>query len=168
MHDNQQTGAQKYFEGLIGNMETGGQYLGTYLGNKTAKESWIQAEVVQWRNGIGCLSKAARSYPQSAYHGLQKSLQAEWKFLQRTTPDIEHLLQGLQDDILNKFIPSLFGEDTFTDDDYRHLFINLPIKHAGMAISNPASQAQKNWNDSVVLNTHLISALRGKEEFNFT
>ena len=34
--------------------------------------------------------------------------------------------------------------------------------------TKPHLPSPKNWNDSVVVNTHLISALRGKEEFNFT
>ena len=92
MHNNQLLGAQKYFEGTIRTIQTGGRYLGSYLGNSNNKETWVNAKVQQWQNNIGSLSKAARAYPQSAYHGLQKSLQAEWKFLQHTTSNIAHFL----------------------------------------------------------------------------
>ena len=65
-------------------------------------------------------------------------------------------------------MPSLFGEDKFTNYDHQLHFINLSIKQAGMAIPNSASQAQKNYNDNIVSSTHLVLAHQGKEEFNYT
>ena len=50
------------------------------------------------------LAGAARAYPQSASSALQRSVQHEWHYLQRTTPIIESCFDLLE------FLPALFGE----------------------------------------------------------
>ena len=54
------------------------------------------------------LSGVARKHPQSAYSGLQKSLQHEWEFVQRVIPGIGYAF-GLVEQVLQEtFISSLF------------------------------------------------------------
>ena len=63
------------------------------------------------------LASAAKNYPQTAYAGLQKSHQHEWVFLQRVMPDIGEHFQSVEDTISNDFLPAMFGESSFEEDD---------------------------------------------------
>ena len=48
----------------------------------------MKKKVEGWADSVRTLSGVARKHPQSAYAGLQKSLQQEWAFVQRVTPGI--------------------------------------------------------------------------------
>ena len=53
--------------------------------------------------------------PQSAYAGMEKSLQQEWAFVQRVTPDIEDAFGPVGKALRDTFVPALFqwvGEGT--------------------------------------------------------
>ena len=65
------------------------------------------------------LAVAAKNYPQTAYAGLQKSLQLDCAFLQHVMPDIGEHFQAVEDAISNDYLPALFGELSFEEDDYR-------------------------------------------------
>ena len=54
------------------------------------------------------LAGVARKHPQSAYAGLQKSLQQEWAFLQRVTPGIDNAFRPVEEEIAKAFLPELF------------------------------------------------------------
>jgi hypothetical protein len=51
---------------------------------------------------------------QVAYASLQKSLQAEWKFLQRVTEGIDVEFSGIEHELSSKFLPALFGKESLT------------------------------------------------------
>ena len=41
----------------------------------------------------------------------------------------------------------------------------LPVKQAGLAISDPSQMAPENWKASCVITGHLVTALMGQVEF---
>ena len=61
-------------------------------------------------DSIKKLPGAARGYPQSAYSALQRSVQREWQYLQRTTPNVESCFDLLETAMQEEFLPALFGE----------------------------------------------------------
>ena len=67
-------------------------------------------------DGVGKTpSGVARKHLQSAYAGLQKSLQQEWAFVQRVTPGIGDAFGPVEQALQETCIPSLFqglGEGT--------------------------------------------------------
>ena len=70
-----------------------------------------------------------RNNPQTAYAGLQKSLQQEWAFLQWVTPGICDAFGPVEEDIATSFLPELFkgvGEKAPGSEINR-----LPVKQAG-------------------------------------
>jgi hypothetical protein len=60
----------------------GHRYLGGFVGSGPTEADWIDPQIEKWVAGVHELSKVARRYPQTAYAGLSKSLQAEWQYLQ--------------------------------------------------------------------------------------
>jgi hypothetical protein len=84
------------------------------------------------------------------YSGLQRSLQHEWKFVQRVIPDIGDQFAEVGKAISHSFLPALFGDD-IVDDDPRLKLACLPVKHAGLALPDPTASAQRNYEASMVV-----------------
>jgi hypothetical protein len=116
--------------------------------------------VSTWEHTIGELSIAATKYPQSAYTGLQTSLQNEWQFVQRVKPGIGEHFHGVEKALATQFLPVLFGESLATDDiDPRHLLACLPVKHAGIAIADPTATSDVFYEASTLVCSHLTAAV---------
>ena len=127
--------------------------------------TWLEAKTQTWHDAIVELSRVSIAYPQSAYAAFQKSLQAEWQFVQRVVQDIGPVFSGIEEAITTKFLPSLFGSNPLpTSPTLRHI-LALPVKCAGIAIPNPVVTAAANYQASTVLCSHLLSALRGATPF---
>ena len=94
---------------------TGSQYLGGFVGDRAAKDSWLAEKVHGWTESVKTLSGVTRKHPQSTYAGLQKSLQQEWTFLQWVTPGIGDDFGLVAQALRETFILALFqglGEGT--------------------------------------------------------
>ena len=73
--------AKEYFRGMSVHVVTGSRYLGGFIGERETEDQWIQAKVEGWAESVRTLAGVSRKHPQSAYAGLQKSLQQEWAFV---------------------------------------------------------------------------------------
>jgi hypothetical protein len=106
----------------------------------------------------------AKNFPQSAYSGLQKSLQQEWQFVQRVKEGVGEEFTDIERAISQTFLAALFG-DEYDDDDPRRKVVCLPVKHAGLAIPDPTTSAKSNFESSILICSHLLATLRGVDEF---
>jgi hypothetical protein len=61
--------------------------------------------------------------------------------------------------------PSLLKE-TLLDNDPLHRLAALPVKSAGLALTDPVESADANFQASEVTNSHIIQVMRGKEIFS--
>ena len=69
---------------------------------------WLGGKIVGWRDFVVTLAGMARRHPQTAYAGLQKSLQQESAFTQCVTPGIRMEFQEVEDELRYIFLRSLF------------------------------------------------------------
>ena len=145
-------------------VQTGSRYLGGFIGEEDALHEWIRLKTLAWETAIIDLASVADVFPQAAYSGLQRSLQQEWQFVQRVTSGIGPEFIGVEETLAHFFLPALFG-DNYDDDDPRRDLSCLPVKWAGMAIPDPTSAAESNYEASTLLCSHIVSAFRGNEEF---
>ena len=72
----QEEAAKREFaaEGLTLNFDSGGRYLGAYLGRQKELQAWVKPQVDAWAHGFRVSGKIARRHPQLAYAGLVMSL----------------------------------------------------------------------------------------------
>jgi hypothetical protein len=70
------------FNDLKFKVQAGSRYLGGYIGSQADRELWVQEKVSFWTSAVTDLAFATLSHPQTAFAGLQKSLQHEWQFIQ--------------------------------------------------------------------------------------
>ena len=50
-------------EGLVINVVTGLQYIGTYVGLQEDRGAWVKTQVEQWTTGIKALVKVSKKHP---------------------------------------------------------------------------------------------------------
>jgi hypothetical protein len=62
--------------------------LGGFIGKDIALRSLLQEKTKNWEEAVAELAKVAPNFSQTAYSGLQKSLQQEWQFVQGVTKEI--------------------------------------------------------------------------------
>ena len=79
---------ENFFHGMGVKIVTGSRYLGGFVRYIVAEDIWLAEKVQGWADSVKTLAEVARKHPQSAYTGIQKSLQQEWAFVQRVTPSI--------------------------------------------------------------------------------
>ena len=88
------------------------------------------------------MSGVARNYPQSAYSGLQKSLQQEWAFVQRIIPNIGDAFSPVEQALREAFIPSLF--QFLIEGTPGRGLTRLPVKQVVRAIPYPTKTVPEN------------------------
>ena len=71
------TRAEEHFRGLGIRVVTGHRYLGGFVGDVDAERDWLREKMQGWSESVQVLAMVAHKHPQSAYAGLQKSLQQE-------------------------------------------------------------------------------------------
>ena len=89
------------------NVVTGNRYLGVNIRDKEAEGRWLAENIKGWAESVEILAGVSRKHPQSAYEGLQKSLQQEWAFVQRVTPGIGNAFGPVETALKETFVPAL-------------------------------------------------------------
>jgi hypothetical protein len=154
--------AKSQFSELRFQVETGSCYLGGYIGSHADRELWIQEKISFWTSAVTDLAFAALSHPQTAFAGLQKSLQHEWQFIQRVIEDIGDCFFDLEEAINDVFLPALYSK-SLKDCNYCRKLSALPVKYAGLTIPDPSATSEENFEASTLVCSHLLAAFRGVE-----
>ena len=94
---------------------------------------------------------------------MMKLLQQEWAFVQRVTPNIGEAFDPVEQALMCAFIPSLL-QGLWEVTPGRGVTC-LPVKKAGLDLPDLTKTASENWTASCVITWHLVSAIRGQEEF---
>ena len=91
-----------------------------------------------WSELVTTLTGVARRHPQTTYVVLQKSLQQEWAFVQRVTPDIGIYFQAVEYKLRYTFLPALFQGDT--SQIHGRAITCLPVKQSNRLGLNSLTQ----------------------------
>ena len=100
--------SEEFFRGMGMKVVDGRRYLGGFISDRDAETTWLDKKVQGWEESVRTLSGVARKHQQSAYYGLKKSLQQEWEFMQRVTPDIGYAFGPVEKALRDSFMPALF------------------------------------------------------------
>ena len=136
----------------------GHRYVGGYIGSDKARSDWIDPQIQQWVKGIKALAKVARRYPQTAYAGLQKSLQSEWMYLQRVTDRVSDDFAPIERAIQEDFLPALFDARKEEIAEMRPL-LALSVRRAGLGIPVPTLSGPPSYRTSTQCTAMLTQSL---------
>ena len=103
------------------------------------------------------LGKIATRFPQTAYAGLVKALQNEWKYLQRVTTGSGSLYAPIEKAITKVFLPAVLGQATIGQTMRKQTA--LAVKRAGLGIPNPTTTTGDNYSASVNCSKLLVESL---------
>ena len=117
----------------------GHRHLRAPIGSRDFVEDFVREKVHKWKAEIEKLLNISRSKPQAAYAVFTHGIQHRWSFISQTIPDIEELLQPLEDALRYCFIPTITGRPAVNDTE-RELMA-LPTREGGLGISIPHKNA---------------------------
>ena len=66
---------EEFFLGMGIQVVTGHRYIRGFIGDREVEKRWLANKITGWAESVETLSGVSRKHPQSAYAGLQKSLQ---------------------------------------------------------------------------------------------
>ena len=144
-------------------MMTGNHYLGGFIGDREAEERWLVDKITGLAESVDTLAGVSHKHPQSAYVGLQKSLQQECSFMQRVTPGISNIFSPVDKDLRETFVPALFKG--LGDGVPERGVTCLSVKQAVLALPDPTQTDPDNWTASCVIIGHVVATLRGQLDF---
>ena len=144
----------------------GERYIGGFVGSDEAREKWLREKVVNWVEGVERLARVAKRFPQSAYTGLTRSLQMEWRYLQRVLPEAGKHFRPIEEAIRSTFLPALFGPHVPAPEAKDRDLYGIPVRKAGLGLPNPATSAQECYMTSADTSQYLSDSLRQGGEFS--
>jgi hypothetical protein len=121
---------------------TGSRHLGGFLGEEASFHPWLETKTATWTASLKSFIPACNAHPHAAYIGVQKSLQMEWQFLQRTTFCPPRFFQTMETVIADEIIPAIFGYTTGAP--IPRQLSKLCARAAGLGLFDPTWTADSN------------------------
>jgi hypothetical protein len=85
--------------------------------------------------------------------------------VQRVIKDVGGNFSGVEKELSDFFLPALF-DAVISSDDPRQKVACLPVKFAGLSLSNPVDSADLNYEASILTSSYILAAFfRGVQEF---
>ena len=104
-------------------------------------------------------------HPQTAYAGLQKSLQQECAFVQHSTQGLGYYFRPVAKALREEFLPALFlGAETHMPG---RLITVFPVKNANLEITDPTLTSQGKWMASCAVTRLLVAAQSGHVKYRY-
>ena len=135
-------------------------FLGGIIGDFPGRIEYVNMKVDEWEC-CRLLTSATNDLLQEVNIAFSKSLQNEWAFLQRVTPDCSHLFRPIENALSSIFIPALLGHDISTRD--CSLF-SLPVHFGGLNIRDPTINAKSLYDASRCATQALIDVIKGDSD----
>ncbi len=112
----------------------GDRHLGAVLGSESFKKDYVERKVEGWVKYIHELAEVAKEEPQIAYSAFTKGLSSRWCYIQRTIEGISELFVPLEEEIRNRLIPAILGQNV---NNIERDMLTLPLRYGGLGIQNP-------------------------------
>jgi hypothetical protein len=138
--------------------ETGHRYVGGFIGSPKAQRRWLEPQIQKLVGGVEALARVASRFPQTAYAGLVKSLQLEWQYLQRVSPEVAADFAPVEHAIASIFLPSLLDENPGGIGKLRGLMA-LSVRLAGIGLPSPVDTADQCYRASLESTASLTVSL---------
>ena len=136
-------------------------YLGSFIGPDHMKDVFVQGKVDSWLAELEELSSIAVTQPHAAFCAFTHGVVNKWRYLFRTTGQINDSLQPLEEAIRYKFARAVTGRPAFSENERDKL--SLPAKMGGLDLCNPKESAQGEYMNSCIATAPLVQAASRQE-----
>ena len=139
----------------------GKRHLGAALGSNTFTEEYVNDKVQGWTKDIMNLAEVASSQPHAAYAAYVHGLSSRWSYLLRTVPDIDDLLQPLENAIHQHLIPVLTGRPPCSS--IARDLLALPVRLGGLGIRDPSTTSSESFQSSKSITAPLVTLILSQD-----
>ena len=112
--------------------------------------------MANWINDIAKLAEFALSQPQACYVVYTFGLKHRWTYFLRTLPDIQDLLEPLENAISHMLIPAIAERKSNQLD---RNFLALPVRLGGLGLGNLSLEARRECASSVKVTKPLVEQI---------
>ncbi|XP_068704061.1 uncharacterized protein [Montipora foliosa] len=142
------------FKDTVINVTVEGQkHLGAVIGSRDYLQEYINEKVTSWVNEVAQLAEFARAQPQTSYAAYTFGLKHRWTYFLRTLPDIQDLLEPLEEAISQVLIPAIVERKCSKLD---RDVLALPVRLGGLGLSNPCHEAAREHASSIQVTSPLV------------
>ena len=134
----------------------GQRHLGAVVGTDSFREEYVKQKVQCWVKDIEELAEIAIDEPQLVYASYTKGLSHRWTYVQRTIPNIEHLLSPLEDAISEILIPALIGRKVSS---MEREILALPVRYGGLSLYDPSKTCSREYRCSKAITAPLVDLI---------
>ena len=128
----------------------GQKHLGAVIGSREYLEEYVSEKVSNWVNEVAKLAEFALFQPQACYAAYTFGLKHRWTYFLRTLPDIQELLESLENAISQVLIPAITERKCNLLD---RTILALPVRLGGLGLGNPCLEASREYASSVKVTT---------------
>ena len=104
------------------------------IGSRSYLNEYVNEKVEEWVKEIINLADFATTQPQASYAVDTFGLKHRWTYFLRTLPDIQDLLQPLEEAITKFLLPALVDHKCSL---LEREILALPVKEGGIGVTNP-------------------------------
>ena len=126
------------------------------IGSRKYLEEYVSEKVTNWVSEVTKLAEFALSQPQACYAAYTFGLKNRWTYFLRTLPDIQDLLEPLENAISKVFIPVITKHRSSQLD---RDILALSVRLGGLGITNPCLEASFEQSSSVKVTTPLVQQI---------
>ena len=146
------------------NITTSQRLLGSSIGCVNRVNAYIEKCVTDWVSFVKKLVLVAESQHQLAYSALTRSVQCQWTYIQRVTPDCGPFFDTLESIISGQLLPATLGSEVSVSE--RGMF-SLPTRMGGLNVLDPTVTSCANYTRSRRLTGPIVNALRQINSFDY-
>ena len=132
--------AKRIFHNTGVQIGLGASVLGSVIGDASAMNMYCEEKMQKYSKMTEKLREFARSNPHPVCSCLTKGVQSKLSFMTRTTPEFHLKLDGVENYVSEKLIPTLTGRDA-PDETQREL-LSLALRMGGLNIQMPSDYSE--------------------------
>ena len=126
------------------------------LGSREYLEEYVSEKVSNWVNEVATLAEFAVSVPQACYAAYTFGLKHRWTYFLRTLPDIQDLLEPLENAVSQVLNPAITERKCNQLD---RTILALPVRLGGLGFGIPSLEASHEYVSSVKVTTPLVQQI---------
>ena len=126
---------REVFKDTVINVSVEGQkHLRAVIGSRDHLQDYVKEKVTSWVDEVAQLAEFARAQPQASYAAYTFGLKHRWTYFLRTLPDIQDLLEPLEEAISQVLIPAIVERKCSKLD---RDVLAPPVRLGCLGLSNP-------------------------------
>ena len=138
---------------VINVTDEGQKHLGAVIGSRDFLENYVSEKIDNWVSEVAQLAEFAQAQPQASYAACTFGFKHRWTYFLRTLPDIQDLLEPLEEAFAQVFTQAIVERKCSQLD---RDVLALPVRLGGLSMANPCHEAAREHASSIKVTSPLV------------